>query len=115
MEWVEKNMFGRGSKSNNILINTFLVGSFVALSIRSLTQQREIESLEAEKDSLLNTNKSIKKTIWDWKQQLFAEAQAGTNPVVVPLARLKAIYGELPTTQPQGKKPQPHSLGLAID
>ncbi|KAF6172751.1 hypothetical protein GIB67_000809 [Kingdonia uniflora] len=117
MEWVEKTMLGRGSKSNNMLINTFLVGAFVALSIRSLNQQREIESHEAEKDSLLNTNKSIKRTIWDWKQQLFAEAEAeaGTNLVFVPLAR-QAIYGELPTTKVQGKKTQPHTLGLlAID
>lgn len=80
--------------NNNTLINVCLVVSFAALSARSIKQQREIDALEAEKDSLLNSNKSLKKTMWDWKQQLFAEAS--TESASVPLARIKAIYGEAP-------------------
>ncbi|XP_038897052.1 uncharacterized protein LOC120085226 [Benincasa hispida] len=80
--------------NNNTLINVCLVLSFGALSARSIKQQREIEALEAEKVSLLNSNKALKKTMWDWKQQLFAEAS--TDSALVPLARIKAIYGEAP-------------------
>ena len=45
----------------------------------------------------------MKKTMWDWKQQLFeeAEAEAEANIILVPLARLKAIYGEV-TSPPTG-------------
>lgn len=76
--------------NSNTFVNVVLTGSFVALMIRSVKQQRDMEALEAEKESLIKTNKALKKTMWDWKQQLFAEPQP------VPLARLKAIYGEAP-------------------
>ncbi|KAF2296733.1 hypothetical protein GH714_001509 [Hevea brasiliensis] len=33
--------------------------------------------------------------MWDWKQQLFAEADS--DAALVPLARLKSIYGEVPS------------------
>lgn len=82
--------------NRNAVINTCLIASFVALSVRSLKQQYEIEALESEKESLDKANKAMKKAIWDWKQQLFAEA-AATETALVPLARLKAIYGEVPT------------------
>ena len=80
--------------NNNTVINIFLMGSFVALSVRSVNQQRHIEAMEAEKDSLTKSNKAMKKSMWDWKQKLYAEAS--TDSALVPLARLKAIYGEVP-------------------
>lgn len=101
MEWASRvvNMATRAS-NNNTVINMFLLGSFVALSIRSLSQQKDIASLEAEKESLVKANKAMKKMIWDWKQQLLAEAS--TESSTVPLAKIKAIYGEaltLPTAE----------------
>lgn len=83
--------------NNNAVINVCLVGSFVALGVRSLNQQKYIEALEAEKDSLVKSNKAMKKAMWDWKQQLFAEAES--HEALVPLARLKAIYGEAPVAR----------------
>lgn len=88
------------ASNNKTLINVCLVVSFGALSARSIKQQREIEALEAEKDSLLNSNKALKKSMWDWKQQLFAEASS--ESALVPLARIKAIYGEVPISSPTG-------------
>ncbi|GMI65704.1 hypothetical protein like AT1G48200 [Hibiscus trionum] len=82
--------------NNNVVIDVCLVTSFAVLGIRSLNQQNVIESLEAERDSLTKTNKAMKKTMWDWKQQLFAEASSSASPLV-PLANLKAIYGESTT------------------
>ncbi|KAJ9167085.1 hypothetical protein P3X46_021762 [Hevea brasiliensis] len=83
------------ASNNNTVINVCLVGSFVVLSVRSVSQQKDIEALEAEKDSLIKSNKALKKTMWDWKQQLFAEADS--DAALVPLARLKSIYGEVPS------------------
>jgi len=80
--------------NNNTLINVCLVASFATLGVRSMNQQWTIEALEAEKESLAKSNKSIRRTIWNWKQQLYAEAS--TDSSVVPLARLKAIYGDAP-------------------
>ncbi|XP_062146888.1 uncharacterized protein LOC133854655 [Alnus glutinosa] len=84
--------------NNNAVINVCLVGSFVALAVRSVKQQRDIEALEAQKDSLTHSNKAMKKAMWGWKQQLFAEASS-TDSALVPLSRLKAIYGEAPEHQ----------------
>ncbi|MBA0867587.1 hypothetical protein Goshw_001654 [Gossypium schwendimanii] len=96
MEFVNK-LVGLASRAanNNVVIDVCLVTSFAVLGIRSLNQQNVIESLEAEKDSLTKSNKALKKVMWDWKQQLFAEA-ASPSPLV-PLDSLKAIYGESPT------------------
>ncbi|RVX22572.1 hypothetical protein CK203_012527 [Vitis vinifera] len=94
MEWGNRVMsIAARAANNNTVINVLLVGSFAALTVRSVNQQRNIEALEAEKESLVKTNKALKKTVWDWKQQLFGEPQP------VPLARLKAIYGEAPPLQ----------------
>ncbi|GAB4859576.1 hypothetical protein Ancab_011044 [Ancistrocladus abbreviatus] len=82
--------------NSNTFVNICLVGSFVALGVRSVNQQKLIEALEAEKESLVNSNKTMKKTIWDWKHQLFAEA-ASPESAIVPLSTLKAIYGEAVT------------------
>lgn len=64
--------------------------------MRSVQQQKNMEVLEAEKDSLLKSNKAMKKDMWDWKQQLFAEAEL-PNPLI-PLSKIKAIYGDVQTT-----------------
>jgi hypothetical protein len=86
---------GMRAANNSRVISVCLVGSFIALSARSVKQQNEIEALEAEKASLIKSNKATKQTMWDWKQQLYAEA--ATDSALVPLARLKSIYGEAPT------------------
>ncbi|CAL5417409.1 unnamed protein product [Camellia sinensis] len=99
MEWASKVMnAARRASSNNTVTNVVLLGAFGALSVRSLSQQRNIKTLEAEKDSLLKSNKAMKKTMWDWKQQLFAEASSSPETSFVPLSKLKSIYGESSTT-----------------
>ncbi|KAL2513165.1 hypothetical protein Adt_18765 [Abeliophyllum distichum] len=93
------NLVQRAANSNAV-INTLLAGAFAVLSLRSVQQQRFIEALEAEKDSLVKANKGLKKTIWDWKQQLFSEAEANPRYAVVPLSTLKVIYGEATPAAP---------------
>ncbi|CAO2834531.1 unnamed protein product [Amaranthus hypochondriacus] len=82
--------------NSNTFINICLVGSFTALAVRSMNQQYLIESLEVQRQLLTDTNKSMKKTMWDWKQKLYAEASS-PDTAIVPLSRLKAIYGEVVT------------------
>ncbi|KAK9096044.1 hypothetical protein Sjap_021541 [Stephania japonica] len=97
MEWAGRAMNTvLRTSNNNTIINAFLVASFVALGVRSVNQQRLIDSLQAEKQSLIKTNKSIKKTMWEWKQQLFADASDSPSSPSSPvsLAKLKSIYGE---------------------
>ncbi|GKC61095.1 hypothetical protein Tco_1088693 [Tanacetum coccineum] len=83
--------------SNNTVVNIFLVSAFGGLALRSLNHQREIEALESQRDSLVKSNKSIRQMLWDWKQSLYAQAEADGNKAVVSLEKLKAIYGEVPT------------------
>ncbi|XP_074333842.1 uncharacterized protein LOC141671470 isoform X2 [Apium graveolens] len=83
--------------SNNKVVNSFLGFTFIALSLKSFNQQKHIETLETQKDSLLKSNKAIKKTIWDWKQQLYAQAQGSS---VIPVDKIKAIFGDAPTPPP---------------
>eukprot|EP00262_Sarcandra_glabra_P007647 TRINITY_DN20549_c0_g1_i1.p1 TRINITY_DN20549_c0_g1~~TRINITY_DN20549_c0_g1_i1.p1 ORF type:complete len:115 (-),score=25.55 TRINITY_DN20549_c0_g1_i1:153-497(-) len=99
MEWSRKVM-NLASKRENV-IHVFLVGSFMAMSIRSMSQQNDIQALEAQKESLEKKNKAIKKSIWDWKQQLFAEVTDGASPL--SLSTLKTIYGETPNPQSVGE------------
>ncbi|CAB4266943.1 unnamed protein product [Prunus armeniaca] len=110
MEFVDKAVSAatRAAK-NNTVINVCLVGSFIALSVRSVKQQNDIKSLEAEKASLIKSNKGAKQTMWDWKQQLYAEASSTDAAVLVPLARLKAIYGEAPVAQIEAVKEESKS------
>ncbi|KAK4266227.1 hypothetical protein QN277_027177 [Acacia crassicarpa] len=84
--------------NNNMVIDVFLLASFATLGLRSVHQQKLIQALEAEKENLTKSNKAMRKTMWDWKQQLFTEAS--TDSALVPLTRLRAIYGEAPTPQP---------------
>lgn len=97
MEWTSKvgEAVNKAVNSNKVL-NVVLLGAFGFLCVRSVQQQRNIQVLETEKDSFLNSNKAMKKAMWDWKQQLFAEADI-PNPIL-PLSKLKSIYGEAPTS-----------------
>lgn len=98
MEWASKVMsVATRASQNNTVINVLLVGAFAALSMRSVKQQRDIEALTSQKDTLLVTNKAMIKSMWDWKQQLFNEASS-PDTATVPLSKLKAIYGESLTT-----------------
>lgn len=81
--------------NSNAVINTLLLGVFGVLAARSGLQERTIEALQEEKDSLLKSNKAIKSTIWEWKQKLYAEAEANPHKPLVPLSTLKSIYGEV--------------------
>lgn len=82
--------------NSNKVLNVVLLSAFGLLCMRSVQQQKNMEVLEAEKDSLLNSNKAMKKAMWDWKQQLFAEADLPNS--LIPLSKLKTIYGEVQTT-----------------
>ena len=88
--------------NNNVFIDVCLLGSFGALALRSMNQEKLIETLESEKETLSNTNKAMKKTLWDSKQQLYDEASS-PDTAIVPLSRLKAIYGEV-VTVPSGNR-----------
>ncbi|KAK1432236.1 hypothetical protein QVD17_09130 [Tagetes erecta] len=81
--------------NNNTVINVFLMSAFAGLTIRSWNQQTQIETLQSHKDALVKSNKSMRQTIWDWKQKLYADAEADKKPIV-PLSKLKSIYGEAP-------------------
>ncbi|CAI9114507.1 OLC1v1015246C1 [Oldenlandia corymbosa var. corymbosa] len=111
------NALNRMANSNAVM-NVFLLGCFGAMSVRSMGTQRQIEALEAEKDSLALANKAMKSAIWDWKKQLYAEAEAAEEAFskgskaaatgVISLSKLKAIYGEVtkvPSTVPAGGNP----------
>ncbi|XP_071718903.1 uncharacterized protein [Rutidosis leptorrhynchoides] len=82
--------------SNNTVINAFLLSAFAGLTFRSFNQQRQIETLESQRDSLVKSNKSLRQTIWNWRQKLYADAESDKKPVV-SLSKLKSIYGEVPT------------------
>lgn len=97
MELATKAMeFANRAASNNTVINVFLVSAFAGLTLRSFSQQRQIETLESQRDSLVKSNKSMRQTIWDWKQKVYADAESDKKPIV-SLAKLKSIYGEVPT------------------
>lgn len=44
----------------------------------------------------------MRQTIWEWKQKLYTEAEADKKPIV-PLSKLKSIYGEVPTLPQSGQ------------
>ncbi|KAI7735452.1 hypothetical protein M8C21_021645 [Ambrosia artemisiifolia] len=85
--------FANRAATNDTVVNVFLVGAFAGLTVRSLNQQRQIESLESQRDLLVKSNKSMRQTIWDWKHKLYADAETDKKPVV-SLSKLKSIYGE---------------------
>ncbi|XP_071732340.1 uncharacterized protein [Rutidosis leptorrhynchoides] len=88
--------FANKAASNNTVINVFLLSAFAGLTVRSFNQQTQIETLESQRDSIAKSNKSMRQTIWNWKQKLYADAQSDNKPVV-SLSKLKSIYGEAPS------------------
>ncbi|KAK1258608.1 hypothetical protein QJS04_geneDACA022073 [Acorus gramineus] len=83
------------------VVHLFLLGALGFLTARSWAQQKEIESLEAEKLSLMERNKAMKKSMWEWRRQLYREAsKSSTSPssshdsFKIPLHRLQAIFGD---------------------
>jgi len=111
MEFVHKIVdIAKRASENNTVINVGLGAVFAILGARSYNQQKIIEALEAEKESLTKTNKSIRNTLWDWKQQLYAEA--ASDSALVPLARLYEIYGE--AAPPQQSAPGNLFLSLLL-
>ncbi|KAH7657476.1 hypothetical protein IHE45_17G024700 [Dioscorea alata] len=76
------------------VVSLFLVGAFAVLGFRSAAQQRQIEILEDEKESLRNGNKAMSTTMWEWRQSLFALAESDPLSFPIPLARLRSIYSE---------------------
>ncbi|KAK1313250.1 hypothetical protein QJS10_CPA06g01024 [Acorus calamus] len=89
-----------GKKEN--VVHLFLLGALGFLTARSWSQEKEVESLEAEKLSLMERNKAMKKSMWEWRRQLYREAStsSSTSPssshdsFKIPLPRLKAIFGD---------------------
>lgn len=79
-------------RHDNYVIHLVLVGAFVSLSMRSLDRQHQIDALEAERVSLEQENKGLKKRIWNLKQGMLDEAakQDDRNLIV----RLKALFGD---------------------
>ncbi|XP_039142906.1 uncharacterized protein LOC120280203 [Dioscorea cayenensis subsp. rotundata] len=76
------------------VVSLFLVGAFAVLGFRSAAQQRQIETLEDEKESLRSGNKAMSTTMWEWRQSLFALAESDPLSFPIPLARLRSIYSE---------------------
>ncbi|XP_004495256.1 uncharacterized protein [Cicer arietinum] len=98
MEFVHKIVdIAKRASNNDTVINFGLLASFAILGVRSMNQQNTLAALEAEKESLIKSNKSIRKTLWDWKQQLYAESS--TDSALISLDKLQAIYGEAPPPQ----------------
>lgn len=95
---VENAMRGVRSLSNtlkrheNYVIHLVLVGAFVSLSMRSLDRQHQIEALEAERVSLEQENKGLKKRIWNLKQGMLEEAAKQDDRNLI--LRLKALFGD---------------------
>lgn len=106
-------MFLSEAMNSNAVINTCLGVSFVVLGLRSDKQQKYVEALQEQKESLFKSNKEMKVTMWELKQQLFAEATSAGDSAVVPLSALKSIYGEATTTTQSGNYSQ-SSLLLSL-
>jgi hypothetical protein len=91
------------------VISGLLLGSAVALGWKSSEQQREIQSLLAEKSSLRATNASMSAAMWAWREELFALAAAPSSPISA--SRLRHIYGE---EEPAPLAPAPAPPGNVI-
>ncbi|CAH9101400.1 unnamed protein product [Cuscuta europaea] len=98
MEWAISAV--NKAASSNTVVNVFLLSVFGALSARSFQQQRDIEALEAEKNSIVKSNKEMRKTMWEWRQQLYADVEALSSQAIVPLSKLKSIFGDKETAAP---------------
>lgn len=113
MGFVENAMRGVRSLSHtlkrheNYVIHLVLVGAFVSLSMRSLDRQHQIDALEAERVSLEQENKGLKKRIWNLKQGMLEEAAKQDDRNVI--VRLKALFGDsiVQESKPDSTGPKP--------
>ncbi|GER49189.1 nuclear distribution protein PAC1 [Striga asiatica] len=80
--------------TSNAAINTALTAALGFLMVRSVVQERSIQALEAHNGVLLEENKLMKDTRWDWKQKLYAEAEENPQNAPVLISTLKSLYGE---------------------
>jgi hypothetical protein len=89
------------SENREKVTSALLLGSFVALAVRSSEQQRELDDLEARKASIRAANSAMSSAMWAWREELFALAAKPSPPITA--ARLRHIYGEEePATKQQG-------------
>ncbi|XP_062228050.1 uncharacterized protein LOC133926242 [Phragmites australis] len=103
MEAALRGIRGKLTEHREKVISGLLVGSFVALGWRSSEQQREIDGLETEKNSLRAANASMSAAMWAWREELFSLAAAPSAPIST--ARLRCIYGEEEPVPPAPKQP----------
>ncbi|RLN11292.1 hypothetical protein C2845_PM09G02980 [Panicum miliaceum] len=111
MEAALRGIRGKLTEHREKVISALLLGSFLALGWRSAEQQREIEDLEAEKNSLRAANASMSTAMWAWREELFSLAVAPSSPI--PVSRLRHIYGEEEVAPPAAHK-QPGSLNHLV-
>ncbi|KAF3341543.1 hypothetical protein FCM35_KLT00181 [Carex littledalei] len=74
------------------VVHALLLGSMVAIGFRSDEQQKEIESLEAEKAALRASNTAASTAMWSWREELFRLAESDSR--IISASRIRAIYGE---------------------
>ena len=102
MEAALRGIRGKLTEHREKVVSALLLGSFLALGWRSVEQQREIEGLEAEKNSLRAANASMSTAMWAWREELFSLAAAPSSPISV--SRLRHIYGEEEVAPPAAPK-----------
>jgi hypothetical protein len=91
------------SENREKVTSALLLGSFVALAVRSSEQQRELDDLEARKASIRAANSAMSSAMWAWREELFALAAKPSPPITA--ARLRHIYGEEEPALPAPKQP----------
>jgi uncharacterized small protein (DUF1192 family) len=89
---VLRSLSAKLSTHREYVIHGLLLGSLVALGFRSAEQQKEIESLEAEKAALRASNAAASTAMWSWREELFRLAESDSP--IISASRLRAIYGE---------------------
>ncbi|KAL5211284.1 hypothetical protein ABZP36_022131 [Zizania latifolia] len=103
MAGVVRGIGAKLAENREKVISALLLGSFVALGVRSWEQQLEIEDLEAKKSSIRATNTAMSSAMWAWREELFALAAAPSPPISA--SRLRDIYGEEEPVPPGAKQP----------
>uniref|UniRef100_A0ACD5XQI5 Uncharacterized protein n=1 Tax=Avena sativa TaxID=4498 RepID=A0ACD5XQI5_AVESA len=88
------------SENSEKVTSALLLGSFVALAVRSSEQQRELDDMEARTSSIRAANSAMSSTMWAWREELFALAAKPSPPITA--ARLRHIYGEEEPPMEQG-------------
>ncbi|WVZ82500.1 hypothetical protein U9M48_029755 [Paspalum notatum var. saurae] len=112
MEAAVRGIRAKLTEHREKVTSAVLLGAFVALGWRSAVQQREIDGLEAEKNSLRATNSSMSSAMWAWREELFSLAAAPSSPISV--SRLRHIYGEEePAPNQPGSDDEDESFAIA--